>query len=547
MSACRQSEAQTSLCTPSGLLFAAALGGVAALGASARAQAPAASFSSERVGPSFACPTPRDPLGQLICGSSLLARRDLEFVQTYQALRQQSSAAEQQALRVEAVEFSRNVRSECSIGPAVGPNAPVTDPPSSGSVPCVEQHYMRQRDIWATRLTGAAREEAQRDIGQQIALQRDLQQLGLLSQSETIDGVYGSRTRMAIMAFQQTLGTPTTGLIGDDDALALSRQVAPARSYTAPPAPLPRTAWEDFRSEAAAMGVSVSYTIAGGCTVMEQIRNPAALSTATSENLRDTGGAQPGDDATKLFAAEVNFLRTQLAARSVRAFYATQPLADLCRFDTVAYTADIYGRDVEQPLFSFGFDRATASKIVWDRFDPANLPKVVLSFEYGSYAKQRLRSAGETAAATPLPVTAPPAPGQPTEPSPALAPTMPVADPSEAPPAAPPRSTTPAVKPIQQALAASHDNTVAHWAGSSSMITRPFHVSGAWELRWTSGGMFNASLHRVGSNQERNLAFATEGTSSSAYQPDGGDYYIEFTGTEPWMAEIVSLAASSPN
>jgi hypothetical protein len=38
--------------------------------------------STPVIGPSFTCPTPRDPLGELICGSPMLARRDLQFVQT---------------------------------------------------------------------------------------------------------------------------------------------------------------------------------------------------------------------------------------------------------------------------------------------------------------------------------------------------------------------------------------------------------------------------------------------------------------------------------
>ena len=112
---------------------------------------------------------------------------------------------------------------------------------------------------------------------------------------------------------------------------------------------------------------------------------------------------------------------------------------------------------------------------------------------------------------------------------------MPVAVPSEISP----------IPKLQQALAAPVNATVAQWSGSAFAITRPFHVDGSWELQWTSGGMFSATLHKLGSNQQQMLALATEPTSSSAFQPEGGEYYFEFTATEPWSAKIVSVAAAS--
>ena len=490
----------------------------------ARAQQPAATFTTDHLGPSFACPVPRDPLGQLICSSAALSQLDLRFVQTFQALRQQLNPAQQQSLRVEAVAFSKTVRDDCGIAAPAGPNAPPPPAPGPEASECVEHDYARQRDAWRTRLSGVAAEEADRDIEQQVMLQRDLLQLGLLPQSEPADGVYGNRTRLAILAFQQTMGLPQTGLLGNADAVALSRQVA-----RPVPSPTPaRTAWDNFLSEATAAGLNATFATAGPCIVTVQIRDPAALRNAVAESVRSNGGALPEGDAARLFASEVEFLRTYLAAHAVQAFYATELVADVCRFDTVAFTTDVYGRDVAQPLFAFQFDRSTYGKVVWSRFDPANMPKIVAALDYSAYAKQRLRAAGDASTDTPTPAIAAPVPQPPPRPA---HPTVPVSNPADPPAAG---------MPVQQAMTG-QGGVVVRWSGSTTMITRPFHVDGAWEFAWSNEGAFTATLHRLGSDKEQTLAFATKPAASSAYQPNGGDFYIEFSAMDDWSASVQQL------
>jgi hypothetical protein len=91
---------------------------------------------------------------------------------------------------------------------------------------------------------------------------------------------------------------------------------------------------------------------------------------------------------------EILFLRSRFAAHAVHAFYQSQPEAvDRCKFEVTAYTSDVYGRDVPQTLLHFEFDRETYQKVVWARFDPANLPKIALSFEYGVYARPVMQGA----------------------------------------------------------------------------------------------------------------------------------------------------------
>jgi hypothetical protein len=347
-----------------------------------------AGAEESRLGPSFACPTPRDPLGQLICGNALLAESDLAFVQTYQALRQQSPPAEQGGLRSEATAFGRLVRQDCGI--AMPGSANETAPVDAAA--CVEQKYARQRAAWAARLDGAAAEEARRPLAMQLALQKDLQTIGLLAASEAIDGVYASSTRAAIMAFQQTMGLKVTGLLGERDAQALSREATSrTRKDPTPPA---RSAWDDFLGGAAAIGVKTEIAAGGPCSVAFQIRDPASLAEATAEYVRGSGGTLEVKDEGKMFAAEINFLQTEFAARMVHAFYASQSASmDRCDFVAMGTTTDIYGRDVNQRLFTFAFDRGIYDKIVWNRFDPANLPKIVLSLDLDGYASQRLHSA----------------------------------------------------------------------------------------------------------------------------------------------------------
>src|SRR5215472_14988186 len=102
-----------------------------------------------QTGASFKCPSPRDPLGQLICSSPDLSQADLWYVQAYQALRAQLDPDGQKKLREEADTFNQTVRSECGIGAV---NSGKTASPTA--IPCVRQHLLSQRDVLAGRLTG---------------------------------------------------------------------------------------------------------------------------------------------------------------------------------------------------------------------------------------------------------------------------------------------------------------------------------------------------------------------------------------------------------
>ena len=180
-----------------------------------------------RIGPSFKCAPGQDPLAQIICSDFDLSQIDLLFVQSYQALRNQLDQIGQEALRLEANDFHNSVLQDCGI-------------PHTGLVPqpdrfldCVKPRYLSQRALWLSRLTGPAVEEANRPIGEQLALQQRLQELGFLLTTAEVDGVYGPATRAAISAWQIAQARPATGFLSNADADGLRRQEVAA----APPRP----------------------------------------------------------------------------------------------------------------------------------------------------------------------------------------------------------------------------------------------------------------------------------------------------------------------
>ncbi len=94
----------------------------------------------------------------------------------------------------------------------------------------------------------------------------------------------------------------------------------------------------------------------------------------------------------------------------------------------------------------------------------------------------------------------------------------------------------------------SDERTVAKWSGFGGMRTRPFHVDGPWELQWNSAkGYFAVTLHRLSGDGPKDdlLANGMEGGSSSSYQPNDGDFYLEIEALQPWSARVVSVPGSS--
>jgi uncharacterized protein len=169
------------------------------------------------LGPSFDCTTTVRPLGKLICARPELAKADLRFKQAYQALQQQLGDSGQAELRQEAADFDKGVRLDCGV--------PEKEP-VAGSPDCVKEQYDEMRSEWLSRLSGSALQEANRPLPLHVTLQQNLLDLGYLSTSVKINGVFGTETRKAIAAWQQVRGLPETGFLGDSDARSLQQHVA---------------------------------------------------------------------------------------------------------------------------------------------------------------------------------------------------------------------------------------------------------------------------------------------------------------------------------
>ncbi len=208
------------------------------------------------LGPSFNCPTPRDSLGQLICNDADLSKMDLIYVQAYESVRQKVGQEGQKALRAEAVKFNSSTREQCNI-PMAGLPASTNLPDSSRA--CVMEAYRKQRDILMSQLSGPAADEANRPIEFHVALQATLIRNGFLPSSAKADGVYGSGTRQAIVAWQKSAGRDATGFLSNDDASALvENEPKSSRSTTPEGQPQPITGQENSAVRSSAMGKTVA-------------------------------------------------------------------------------------------------------------------------------------------------------------------------------------------------------------------------------------------------------------------------------------------------
>jgi uncharacterized protein/peptidoglycan hydrolase-like protein with peptidoglycan-binding domain len=185
-----------------------------------------AADTTERIGPGFDCAKATQPLARLICGNAELSKTDLRFNQAYQALRQQLDPASRGQLQREDTEFINSVLRLCSI-PGQGTEV-------VGSSGCVVAQYDRKRSEWLSRLSAAAREEADRPIEEHVALQKRLRELGYLPATVKVDGVYDPATRAAIVSWQNHVGRAATGFFGNADVTAFAQeQVQPSAQTTA--------------------------------------------------------------------------------------------------------------------------------------------------------------------------------------------------------------------------------------------------------------------------------------------------------------------------
>lgn len=171
------------------------------------------SSQARAVGPSFDCSKAATTEQHIICSDPALSRSEMEFIQAYYALRQEVGSGGWEALKREDLIFLAHASDLCGISNS----APLpADMPTLAH--CLSQAFTSQRNVWLSRLSRPASEEARRPVEQHVALQRVLQQQGYLPSTEIIDGVYGAATRAAILNWQKSSGREETGFIDDSDA-----------------------------------------------------------------------------------------------------------------------------------------------------------------------------------------------------------------------------------------------------------------------------------------------------------------------------------------
>jgi len=81
------------------------------------------------------------------------------------------------------------------------------------------------------------------------------------------------------------------------------------------------------------------------------------------------------------------------------------------------------------------------------------------------------------------------------------------------------------------------------FSGTGSMTTRPFRVSGEWELQWEADSVFTVNLYKKGENETFKLSFVSvdDGGSGQSYSPMAGEFYLGITALGLWSATIVEL------
>ncbi|MGD0106172.1 MAG: superinfection immunity protein [Rhodopila sp.] len=175
------------------------------------------------VGPSFDCSKANTPGQQLICADADLSREDLAYAQAYYALRQQTGEAGWRPLKLLTIAYENQALQSCGV-PLGGQLLPY---PYEDKARCLEHAYESQRKAWIAGLVGPAVEEASRPVEEHVGLQAKLQELGYLPADETLDGVYGTRTRDAIERWQRANHRSDNGFITNSDAALILAEGTP--------------------------------------------------------------------------------------------------------------------------------------------------------------------------------------------------------------------------------------------------------------------------------------------------------------------------------
>jgi len=96
--------------------------------------------------------------------------------------------------------------------------------------------------------------------------------------------------------------------------------------------------------------------------------------------------------------------------------------------------------------------------------------------------------------------------------------------------------------------AAADEGVIQKFSANGQRNLRPFIVKDKWEIQWDSKGSFLSITIYTADGRMLDVAATHKGSGSgSSYQPKGGEYYLQVSGTGDWTVTVVQLpSAESP-
>lgn len=83
---------------------------------------------------------------------------------------------------------------------------------------------------------------------------------------------------------------------------------------------------------------------------------------------------------------------------------------------------------------------------------------------------------------------------------------------------------------------------VQQLTANGSRNTRPFTVKDRWEIRWENkGSVLTVAVRTAEGKLVAGGGMATAPGSGQSFQPKGGSYYLDVTGTGDWTITVVQL------
>jgi hypothetical protein len=96
--------------------------------------------------------------------------------------------------------------------------------------------------------------------------------------------------------------------------------------------------------------------------------------------------------------------------------------------------------------------------------------------------------------------------------------------------------------PQDKSVNSASEKIIYSWSGRGVVTTRPFKVSGRWELQWDADGeFFQVYLKSAEGEMLGVLANQAGKGPGSAFYPKGGEYYLQINAIGDWRIRVVNV------